>query len=148
VLKWNYIVQTRKIVSDFSWGRCVYKMAISRKIHKTLLAETFEEKGTTKSKLKSNPENYYDCCESPMISKQGGYSVCKNCGVVHDRIIEKIPQRTFNAEDVCKKRICEPVYSPIGPRTVIRGNKDAKGSIMGSDFQRKFQDLRQYLCID
>ncbi len=83
----------------------------------------------------------YDCCRIPEVVQDNGFNVCKNCGIVHDRIIEKNPQRVFNEQQVRDKKITEPVYRSIGPRTVIRGNRDARGSKMNYLHQRKFHRL-------
>jgi transcription initiation factor TFIIB len=70
-----------------------------------------------------------------------GFTVCQSCGIVYDKIYDDSPQRTFNAEDIKKKRICEPVYSPFGPRTTIRGNRDSKGRLLSAEFKTKFSRL-------
>lgn len=67
--------------------------------------------------------------------------VCKNCGVVFHRTFDNSPRRAFTQDEINKRKSQEPVYSPIGPRTVIRGNTDSKGTLMSAQEQLKFSRL-------
>lgn len=82
-----------------------------------------------------------NCCDSPLLSEEDGFFVCKNCGIVSDRIIDMNPRRAFNQEEINRRKINEPVYSPIGPRTVIRGTTDANGSQLQVKDRLKFHRL-------
>ncbi|MFX1295479.1 MAG: transcription initiation factor IIB family protein [Promethearchaeota archaeon] len=62
---------------------------------------------------------YYDCCGSPDIIAHRGIYVCRNCAIVFGPVIEDTPKRAFTQEEIEKRRICEPVYTSIGPRTII-----------------------------
>lgn len=86
--------------------------------------------------LKNNP-----CCDSPKISKEEGYYVCLNCGFVYSRILDNSPSRAFTQEEIQKRKSNERVYSPIGPRTVIRGSRDARGSLLSPKYKSKFNRL-------
>ena len=81
------------------------------------------------------------CCSNPIISKSEGFLVCQNCGVVHDQIYAANPRRAFTAEEIRNRKTNEPVYSPIGPRTTIRGYKDSKGRLLSAQFKSKFSRL-------
>jgi len=81
------------------------------------------------------------CCDSPKISEEDGYYVCLNCGCILDRVFDDSPRRAFTREEMLARRTNERVYSPIGPRTVIRGNKDAYGSLLSPKFKSKFNRL-------
>jgi transcription initiation factor TFIIB len=81
------------------------------------------------------------CCENPNLNEEGGFFVCVNCGVVHDVVIDNTPRRAFTAEEVRTRKGNEPVISKIGPRTVIRGSRDAKGMQLGAEQKFKFSRL-------
>lgn len=81
------------------------------------------------------------CCMSPQITTASGFTVCQNCGMVFDRVFENTPRRAFTADEIRNRKMNEPVYSPIGPRTVIRGRTDSSGAILKSNFQSKFSRL-------
>jgi len=81
------------------------------------------------------------CCPSPNIGDREGFNVCLNCGVVFERIFDNSPRRAFTQEERNKRKKNEPVYSPIGPRTIIRGNTDSKGSLIPVEEQIKFNRL-------
>ncbi|MHA1776710.1 MAG: hypothetical protein DRO88_03910 [Promethearchaeia archaeon] len=92
--------------------------------------------------FKKNQNDIEDkCCDNPQITKVNGYSVCVSCGVVFDRIYENSPRRAFTQEELAKRKIHEPVYSAIGPRTVIRGKFDSRGVLINPKFQSKFSRL-------
>ncbi|TFH30902.1 MAG: hypothetical protein E4G98_01180 [Promethearchaeota archaeon] len=81
------------------------------------------------------------CCVSPQKTTASGFTVCQNCGMVFDRVFENTPRRAFTADEVRNRKMTEPVYSPIGPRTVIRGRTDSKGALLKSQYQSKFSRL-------
>lgn len=68
---------------------------------------------------------YYDCCEVPDIIEYRGLYVCRECATVFGPIIVDCPSRAFTQEEIQKKRIREPVYTKIGPRTVMNVREDA-----------------------
>jgi transcription initiation factor TFIIB len=86
-------------------------------------------------------ERESDCCSSPALSEDNGFMVCINCGVVFEQVFDNSPRRAFTADEITNRKSAEPVYSPIGPRTVIRGNTDSKGSLLNSQEQMKFNRL-------
>ena len=86
-------------------------------------------------------ENEEDCCDSPKISEEDGFYVCLNCGSVFSRILDSSPRRAFTAEEIQKRKSNERVYSPIGPRTIIRGSRDARGTLLSPKFKSKFNRL-------
>lgn len=81
------------------------------------------------------------CCNAQHFVEEQGYVTCQNCGTVFERILDLNPRRAFTQEEVSKRKNTEPVYSPFGPRTVIRGNADAKGTVLSMKDQSKFQRL-------
>jgi transcription initiation factor TFIIB len=87
-------------------------------------------------------ENEYEsCCDSPKISEEDGFYVCLNCGSVYSRILDDSPRRAFTQEEIQKRKSNERVYSPIGPRTIIRGSRDARGTLLSPKFKSKFNRL-------
>ncbi len=99
----------------------------------------------------SNPHNFKDdeyfdeddeyCCDSPKITEHDGFYVCLNCGYVSARILDTSPRRAFTAEEIQKRKSNERVYSPIGPRTIIRGSRDARGTLLSPKYKSKFNRL-------
>ncbi|GAB4319521.1 MAG: transcription initiation factor IIB [Promethearchaeota archaeon] len=81
------------------------------------------------------------CCDEPNIRDEDGFFVCRNCGLVFDQVLDSSPRRTFTREEIRKRKSNEPVYSPIGPRTVIRGRSDAKGTLLTAQGRSKFHRL-------
>jgi len=81
------------------------------------------------------------CCDSPKISKEDGFRVCLNCGLVYSRILDHSPRRAFTQEEIQKRKSNERVYSPIGPRTIIRGSRDARGTLLSPKYKSKFNRL-------
>ena len=81
------------------------------------------------------------CCDSPKISEEDGFYVCLNCGCVSSRILDTSPRRAFTAEEIQNRKSNERVYSPIGPRTIIRGSRDARGTLLSPKFKSKFNRL-------
>jgi hypothetical protein len=71
-----------------------------------------------------------ECCGNPHVGENEGYLVCYNCGTVLSRVYDNSPRRAFTMDEISRRKTVEPVYSPIGPRTVIRGNTDSKGSLI------------------
>ena len=86
-------------------------------------------------------ESEEDCCDSPKISQEDGFYVCLNCGYVYSRILDTSPRRAFTQEEILKRKSSERVYSPIGPRTIIRGSRDARGTLLSPKFKSKFNRL-------
>ena len=86
-------------------------------------------------------EDKENCCDSPKISEEDGFYVCLNCGSVFSRILDSSPRRAFTAEEIQKRKNTERVYSPIGPRTIIRGSRDARGTLLSPKFKSKFNRL-------
>lgn len=81
------------------------------------------------------------CCDAPHIREENGFFVCLNCGMVHEAVLDASPRRAFTVEEVKTRRENEPVYSKIGPRTIIRGASDAKGSLLAPAEKTKFNRL-------
>jgi hypothetical protein len=81
------------------------------------------------------------CCEDPILHEERGFSVCINCGIVHEMVIDTTPRRAFTAEEVRNRKGNEPVYSKIGPRTVMRGSRDAKGVQLNAEQKLKYSRL-------
>lgn len=82
-----------------------------------------------------------NCCDNQKISKSNGFHVCSNCGAVFSRIFDNSPRRIYNWEDIKKKKSYERVISPIGPRTVIKGSRDAYGNLITAKYKTKFYRL-------
>jgi len=82
-----------------------------------------------------------DCCDSPKISQEDGYYTCLNCGSVYSRVLDDSPRRAFTQEEIQKRKSNERVYSPIGPRTIIRGSRDARGTLLSPKYKSKFNRL-------
>ncbi|MFX1258253.1 MAG: transcription initiation factor IIB family protein [Promethearchaeota archaeon] len=81
------------------------------------------------------------CCLNPNIIQDNGYNVCTECGVVYSRIIEDSTRMAFTFEEKKERQINERVHSPIGPRTLIKGDKDAKGNCLSPKFKSEFGRL-------
>jgi len=81
------------------------------------------------------------CCDSPKVSEEDGFYVCLNCGSVYGRILDDSPRRAFTQEEIQKRKSNERVYSPIGPRTIIRGSRDARGTLLSPKYKSKFNRL-------
>ncbi|MBY9008047.1 MAG: hypothetical protein KGD63_15000 [Candidatus Lokiarchaeota archaeon] len=81
------------------------------------------------------------CCDSPKVSEEDGFYVCLNCGLVFSRIFDNSPRRAFTQEEIQKRKSNERVYSPIGPRTIIKGSRDARGSLLSPKYKSKFNRL-------
>ncbi len=86
-------------------------------------------------------EKEEQCCDSPSITEQDGFFVCLNCGYVSARILDTSPRRAFTAEEIQNRKSNERVYSPIGPRTIIRGSRDARGTLLSPKYKSKFNRL-------
>jgi transcription initiation factor TFIIB len=99
-----------------------------------------EDKKTNNIEEKIGDESV-SCCDSPKISQEDGYYVCLNCGCIFSRVFDNSPRRAFTRDEMLQRKTNERVYSPIGPRTVIRGNKDAYGSLLSPKFKSKFHRL-------
>ncbi len=81
------------------------------------------------------------CCDNPKISESDGFNVCLNCGAVFSRIIDNSPRRAYSQEEINKRKISEIVYSPIGPRTIIKGSRDAHGNLINPKYKSIFYRL-------
>ncbi len=81
------------------------------------------------------------CCDSIKLIEENGYVVCLNCGCVYYQIFDDSPRRAFTQEEVRKRKKNEPVYSPIGPRTVIKGQRDARGILLTPKYKSQFNRL-------
>ncbi len=81
------------------------------------------------------------CCDAPKIIEKAGFFVCLNCGSADERSIDDSPRRAFTQEEIQKRKSNERVYSPIGPRTIIRGNRDARGTLLSPKYKSKFNRL-------
>ncbi|NVM55491.1 MAG: transcription initiation factor IIB family protein [Candidatus Helarchaeota archaeon] len=78
------------------------------------------------AQLESKEEDpYYDCCGNPSIIEYRGIYVCQKCATVFGPVIVDSPRRAFTQEEIQKKRIREPVYTNIGPRTVMNVKDDS-----------------------
>ncbi|TFF95053.1 MAG: hypothetical protein EU544_03605 [Promethearchaeota archaeon] len=81
------------------------------------------------------------CCDKPNLLKRDGYYVCSNCGETHYRVLSDLPTKTFSLEDERNRRQTEKVYSPYGPRTVIKGTRDGNGNYLKAEDKAKFKRL-------
>ncbi len=81
------------------------------------------------------------CCPMPQVCQEDGYYVCLNCGFIQSKIFDDAPRRTYNAQEKKDRVINEVVKNNIGPRTVIRGKRDASGGLLTSDIASKFARL-------
>lgn len=82
------------------------------------------------------------CCEYQVLEKKNGFLVCTNCGTVNNTmILDDSPRRAFTSEEISDRKSNEPVYSPIGPRTLIKGLTDSKGSLMNAKNKTIFNRL-------
>ncbi|MFW9829839.1 MAG: transcription initiation factor IIB family protein [Candidatus Thorarchaeota archaeon] len=75
-------------------------------------------------------EKEQNCCRTPNIISSNGYNVCTNCGTTISKVISYKPGRQNFLEESTKSHNIEPVRSPIGPRTIIKGNLDGKGNYL------------------
>ncbi|MBD3256643.1 MAG: hypothetical protein GF383_16235 [Candidatus Lokiarchaeota archaeon] len=73
-------------------------------------------------------DGFSKCCDNPSIIKSEGYFVCKNCGVQSERVYKHNRGYFYKYKDDVNTKQNEKVYSRIGPRTVINGYRDGKGS--------------------
>ncbi|MHA1820869.1 MAG: transcription initiation factor IIB [Promethearchaeota archaeon] len=82
------------------------------------------------------------CCDNPMIKEEDGFYVCHNCGMTwEEKVLDASPRRAFTQEEINKRKSSEPVYSPIGPRTIIQVNADAKGTLLSPKKKQKYTRL-------
>lgn len=82
-----------------------------------------------------------ECCETPDIIPSESYMVCKNCGTTISSLYDYSGRAAYTSEEKKNRRINEKVYSPFGPRTVIRGSKDAKGNYLKPKLISKYDRL-------
>jgi len=88
------------------------------------------------SDILSQPEE--SCCDSVKFIEENGYIVCLNCGCVYQQVFDNRPQRAFTREQALIRNRNEPVYCLYGPRTVIRGSRDARGTLMNAKNKGQF----------
>lgn len=88
-----------------------------------------------------NIEKVSFCCDSPKIHQEDGFHVCLNCGLVYSRVLDDSPRRAYTQEEIKKRKSNEPVYNPFGPRTIIKGSHDAKGTLLSPKYKSKFNRL-------
>ncbi|MFX1345966.1 MAG: transcription initiation factor IIB family protein [Promethearchaeota archaeon] len=82
-----------------------------------------------------------DCCANPNIVSSNEYNVCTNCGIVHSRIISYSPKRRTSLDGRLTYHNTEPVRSPIGSRTIIKGNLDGKGNYLSPRTLKTYKRL-------
>ena len=98
-----------------------------------LYTRKIKSSGISKISASSTEDKYFEefeqkkCCEAPQISEEEGYIVCYNCGSTFSQVFDDSPRRSYTPEEKNNRVINEIVYTPIGPRTLIQGNKDANG---------------------
>ncbi len=100
---------------------------------------TIEDKLNDGNPIRPTMEN--KCCKKPNIIQNNGYNVCANCGMVYSSIIEKKSRVAFSNDEKKDRQINERVYYPIGTRTLIKGNKDAKGCYLNPHAKSNFKRL-------
>jgi transcription initiation factor TFIIB len=88
-----------------------------------------------------NEKGKESCCDAPKIIEKAGFFVCLNCGSADERSIDDSPRRAFTQEEIQNRKSNERVYSPIGPRTIIRGSRDARGTLLSPKYKSKFNRL-------
>lgn len=81
------------------------------------------------------------CCNNPSITNDEGELVCTNCGCVFSQVIDDSPSYGFSYQERMQNKTSERVYSPIGPRTTIRGKRDARGNSMDPNSIQKYDRL-------
>ncbi len=81
------------------------------------------------------------CCSNPNIISSNGYEVCTNCGIIQSRIISNKPDRKMYFGEKKNFINFEPVRSPFGPRTIIKGNSDGKGNFLTPIALRNYKRL-------
>ncbi|MFX1601060.1 MAG: transcription initiation factor IIB family protein [Promethearchaeota archaeon] len=82
-----------------------------------------------------------ECCANPNIISSNEYIVCTNCGTVHSKIISYKPIKKFFLDRKMTYNYTEPIRSPIGPRTIIKGNLDGKGNYLSPKALTKYKRL-------
>ncbi len=83
----------------------------------------------------------HECCENPNIIQESGFEVCMNCGTTHARIIDQSKNAYYSIEKESKFKTDDRIFSPIGPRTLIDGHKDAHGNYLKSESIPTFRRL-------
>lgn len=81
------------------------------------------------------------CCETPEIIPSDGFLVCKSCGSIISKLFDYSGRAAYTLQEKQQRRTTEKVYSPFGPRTVIRGSKDAKGNYLKPKLISKYDRL-------
>lgn len=82
-----------------------------------------------------------ECCSDPHLSVIDGFNVCTACGMVFEHALDQTPRRAFNQDEINRRKSNEPVYRPIGPRTVIKGALDAKGMVLPAGTRTQYNRL-------
>ena len=82
------------------------------------------------------------CCEDPQIQFRDGNKVCLNCGMVYGVQLVDDERRTYNIEEIEKRKHTEPTWRKFGPRTTLSPNKlDSKGPSFIIDQRALFSRL-------
>ena len=103
--------------------------------------------GYIPKKLSSKEDVFFEefeekaCCAKPVIGSEDGYKICTHCGYILSKVFDSSERRVYTPQDKKNRVINEVVRSNIGPRTIIRGNRDASGGLLASDVASKFARL-------
>ncbi|MFX1275820.1 MAG: transcription initiation factor IIB family protein [Promethearchaeota archaeon] len=117
-----------------------------------LYTRKINPKGSISISTSSSEDKYFEeidsktCCKNPKITESEGYRVCHNCGFIFSQIYDDTPRRSYTNEEKNNRVMNEVVYTPIGPRTVINGNKDANGRLLDPKyiyFYRKLSKINK-----
>ena len=104
-------------------------------------------KGSISISTASSEDKYFEevesktCCNSPLITENEGYKVCNNCGFIFSQVYDNTPRRSYTKEEKNNRVMNEVVYTPIGPRTIINGNKDANGRLIDPKYINYYRKL-------
>lgn len=88
--------------------------------------------------IKEKEEN---CCAIPNIISSNGYNVCTNCGTTQSKVISYRPNRIIIFEKDINLNNTEPVRSPVGSRTIIKGNVDGNRNYLSPIALTKYKRL-------
>lgn len=119
----------------------------NKKIIMRLYTRKINPKGTITISTSSSEDKYFEeidskkCCKCPKITEEDGYRVCQNCGFIFSQVYDDTPRRSYTREEKNNRIINEIVYTPIGPRTIINGNKDAYGRLINSQYHNFYRKL-------
>ena len=112
-----------------------------------LYTRKINPKGNVSISASSSEDKYFEevetrkCCKTPIIIENEGYSVCQNCGFLFSQVYDDTPRRSYTKEEKKNRVINEVVYTPIGPRTIINGNKDANGRLIDPKYLNFYRKL-------